>query len=264
MSLKIDFDELPYDLFELLELSEDSSIKDVKKAYKKAVLKYHPDKNPDADEEFFSWISLAYKVLSDSENRELYMDWRKWKDDHLRLRELQKKKIEINTSKSYAEFEKDLNEKHGYDESLNKDPLNSSDMAKKLNELRNNRDMLTIPKEDITDMDEAIKKLKKDEEKQKEKDQGIIEYNGKLTTFATSNNVGSLDNFNKLYSSGDNVATSNVTSFNEAFKLTPYQEFVPDNLSLEERMKQYENETKNLKKISKKNKNKNVDFFNFR
>ena len=61
------------DYYEILGVNKDASKSDIKKAYRKLALKYHPDKNPDkAAEEKFKEISEAYAVLYDDEKRQLY------------------------------------------------------------------------------------------------------------------------------------------------------------------------------------------------
>jgi len=51
----------------------DASLEDIKKSYRKLVLKYHPDKNPSQQAaERFQAIFEAYKVLSDENKRFLY------------------------------------------------------------------------------------------------------------------------------------------------------------------------------------------------
>jgi DnaJ-class molecular chaperone len=60
--------------YEILEVSQDASIDDIKKAYKKLALQYHPDKNKDNKEADikFKEISNAYSVLGDPEKRRKY------------------------------------------------------------------------------------------------------------------------------------------------------------------------------------------------
>ena len=62
------------DYYKVLGVSEDASEKEIKKAYKKLAIKYHPDKNPDDQvaEEKFKEINEAYEVLGDPEKRKKY------------------------------------------------------------------------------------------------------------------------------------------------------------------------------------------------
>lgn len=62
------------DYYEVLGLSKDASKADIKKAYRKIALKYHPDRNPDNPEaeEKFKEAAEAYGVLSDDDKRQRY------------------------------------------------------------------------------------------------------------------------------------------------------------------------------------------------
>jgi len=62
------------DYYEILEISKDASPEEIKKAYRKMAIKYHPDKNPDNPEaeDKFKEAAEAYEILSNQEKRQRY------------------------------------------------------------------------------------------------------------------------------------------------------------------------------------------------
>ncbi|XP_073691998.1 dnaJ homolog subfamily B member 6b isoform X2 [Garra rufa] len=63
------------DYYEILGVTKNASHDDIKKAYRKKALKWHPDKNPNNKEQaekMFKEISEAYEVLSDENKRGQY------------------------------------------------------------------------------------------------------------------------------------------------------------------------------------------------
>ncbi len=62
------------DYYEILEITRSANQDEIKKAYRKAALKYHPDRNPNNKEaeEKFKEAAEAYEVLSDSSKRQRY------------------------------------------------------------------------------------------------------------------------------------------------------------------------------------------------
>lgn len=62
------------DYYEVLEVLKTASAEEIKKAYRKMALKYHPDKNPGdkASEEKFKEAAEAYEILSNAEKKAKY------------------------------------------------------------------------------------------------------------------------------------------------------------------------------------------------
>ena len=67
MATKIDY-------YEILGVSKDASAGEIKKAYRKVAMQYHPDRNPGDHEaeEMFKKVSEAYEVLGDPDKRSRY------------------------------------------------------------------------------------------------------------------------------------------------------------------------------------------------
>src|SRR3954471_2608609 len=62
------------DFYEILGVSKGSSADEIKKAYRKVAMQYHPDRNPGdkSAEEKFKEAAEAYEVLSDQDKRAQY------------------------------------------------------------------------------------------------------------------------------------------------------------------------------------------------
>jgi DnaJ-class molecular chaperone len=63
------------DYYQILNVSQDASAEDIKKAFRRLALKYHPDRNPENVREAgekFKEINEAYEMLGDEERRWQY------------------------------------------------------------------------------------------------------------------------------------------------------------------------------------------------
>jgi curved DNA-binding protein len=64
------------DYYKILGVNKKASDSEIKKAYRKLAMKYHPDrtKGDKSAEEMFKKVSEAYAVLSDKEKRKQYRE----------------------------------------------------------------------------------------------------------------------------------------------------------------------------------------------
>ena len=62
------------DYYDVLGVSKSADVKEIKKAYRKLAIKYHPDKNPgdEAAIDRFKEAANAFEILSDTEKRSRY------------------------------------------------------------------------------------------------------------------------------------------------------------------------------------------------
>jgi len=62
-------------LYKELDIDSQATNEEIKKAYRKKALQYHPDRNKNNANEKFNCVVLAYRVLSDSNKRKEYDDF---------------------------------------------------------------------------------------------------------------------------------------------------------------------------------------------
>jgi len=220
-------------LYDVLNINIDASDIEIKKQYKKLVLKFHPDKNKDDTDILltFELITLAYNVLSNKELKKLYNELRLIKLDFTKLMDFTKLKTESQIAKpnyekkNFNHLNEEYNKLHGHDS--NEKLLNIKDFNTKLEELIEER------KKEIT----KFKKINKNEFKKefdkikrsgddKNISNDLIPYNLELVV------LNSIDNISKLYD-------TNETGINARFLLNNLPKYKQNNLSYEEQMNNY-------------------------
>lgn len=236
--IEINFDELKFNLYELLGVSPSASTNKIKKAYRNLIIKFHPDKNDFYDEEIYNHLTLSNQVLTNDQLRKRYDKWLKSFDvqqSHQSLKEeynqianqsKDDKMDHVDSNESFSSIQEKLNKKHGFDPE-NDLPIDSSKFNKKFNELQNEMRSLglnTINKEEIRgneDFNSKFSNRKFDGELEKQiikvdKNSQIMELNNK----EVGNKFLSINNYNLLYSN-DGVDTADYASLEQGFNLLP-------------------------------------------
>ncbi|KAK5584913.1 hypothetical protein RB653_006531 [Dictyostelium firmibasis] len=87
------------DLYEFLGVAPESTDDQIKKAYRKLAMKYHPDKNPGSDEKFKE-LNAVYEILSDPQKKKTYDLFR---DSNMSMPE-----FAARSGQDYATLEKEI------------------------------------------------------------------------------------------------------------------------------------------------------------
>jgi curved DNA-binding protein CbpA len=220
-------DIIDVNLYEVLNINDDASDIEIKKQYKKLILKYHPDKNQ-TDTDIYELITLAYNVLSNKELKKLYNELRLIKWDFSKLKTESLKTKPNYEKQNFNHLNEEYNKLHGYNS--NEKLLNIQEFNSKLEELIDER------KKEITKLKKINKKeFKKEFEKIKRPEDDtsndLIPYNLELVL------LNSIDNISKLYDTDE-------TGINARFLLNNLPKYVENNLSYDEQMNNYKD--KNL------------------
>jgi len=246
--ISVNFQNLKYNLYEILGVNKTSSDKKIKKHYLKLAKELHPDKNPNYNEELWDHISLASQVLTnpnlkqkynefldDTEKKESFFDLKN--SFEYDVKEVEKafpvKEEAKNTFKSKIE---ELNKKHGF--------TNSSDnnVMSQYSKIKQSRNQISIPQEKISNTSEFNNLF----EKRKENVSliNISQTNSALLPYQGNDGLTNINDYSALYLE-DSVSTGGFTSLDLAFKVqkinTNYTE-----RSLEDKLKEYKSVTNNL------------------
>lgn len=220
-SITLNFNELKYNLYEILNVEQDASENKIKKAFRNLVLNFHPDKNKKTEEEIYYHIITANQILTNPEFRNKYNDFINKKS--LTHDELKKNintfiKNEINSGDALSDFKKknqDLDNKH-----LN--GFNYNNMS--YNEIKQKRENeINIDFENIHD-DEHFNTVFENKLSNGTFSKQLITIpeNNKLAITNVGDNYTSLDlAFNNLYVEDGSISTSKFSSLDLAFSLLP-------------------------------------------
>ena len=212
------FSNIKYNLYEILNVAQNSDDKTIKKQYLKLIKKFHPDKNNKIEEEIYFHILYANQILLDSNLRMKYNEFIKETTDFNTLKNDSKKSLNedftLSKAESLNEFNKkfeELNNKHGFKEDNNTNSKSNFEFK---------RDNINIDKNiNPKDMKEFNKIFLKNKNNSF-KDQ-IIEYKGEpmeITTYINKDNYAFINDLEKLYI--DDLIGNN--SLEIAFSLQPF------------------------------------------
>jgi len=242
--IEIDFNNIKYNLYEILNVNKhDDDIK-IKKSFMKVIKNFHPDKNSELEEDIYYHIILANQILLNKESRKKYDEFIndtsdtfcELKDKFNKVAKTKQNKQDINL---FNQQISELNKKHG----INNINDNMSIMEK-FNKIKEKRD-IKIEKETFIDTNDFNQRFENNKIEGKFKSQ-IIEYSGspsELSTYTIGENYTNLIDIDKLYIE-DSIQSAKYSSLDRAFSLHPTTKITNNNVSYENRIKDYNLQTK--------------------
>jgi len=250
--VEIDFNNIKYNLYEILNVSKDADEYKIKKSFMKIIKNFHPDKNSELEEDIYYHIILANQILLNKESRkkyDLFTDDNA--DTYCELKDKFNKTIKNmdnnidnqNKGNSQNLFNykiNELNKKHGYDSNF--ESISITERFNKAKETRENN--IKIDKEVFVNTKDFNSKFENNKIDGKYKSQ-IVEYSGtpsEISTYVVGEHYTCLNDIDKLYIE-DSVQSSKYSSLDRAFSLQPILK-VENIKTFEEKMKDYQSQTK--------------------
>ena len=239
--IEINFDQLKFNLYDLLGVSTDSTAKKIKKAFRSLIVKFHPDKNDVIDDEIYNHLTISNQVLTNDELRKKYDDWLKSfevNQSHESLKDKSQNYVDNHRDKktnySYEHIENQLNKKHGFTEDY-KLPMDENIYNKKFSDIKNemkNLGLETINKEEFRGSNDFNSKFSnrkvdgnlKNQIIKVDKQSEIMELNNR----DIGNKFLSINNYEMLYSN-DGVDTQDYSSLEQGFGLLPNENDLKSN-----------------------------------
>jgi curved DNA-binding protein CbpA len=260
--ININFNDLKYNLYDILGLETNASNIQIKKNFKKLIVLLHPDKNPDSNDEILNHVVLGNQILSNEQTRKDYDLFLKNKTSNNTFTDLkadfnnQIKDIEAcfpkkdDAKNTFNSKINELNKLHGFNEHDSTNVLGQYENIKKK---RNTQ--IVIPQEKITSNTDFNSKF----EIKKEAsvlDEHIVCENNSLSAYQPNDTLVSINDYSRLYVE-DSVSTGSFTSLDMAFKLQKINTNFQNN-TIEQKMKDYKTQTnhfsnRNPEDFSKKN-----------
>jgi len=250
----IDFNSLEFNLYELLGIPVNSSSRDAKKAFRKIVKRFHPDKISKLEEKIYYNITIANHVLTNENTKIKYDNWLlKSNQSHIALKnKFKKDKADVKQyfpktkRDAHVGFLRDsdiLLKRHG---NINEDNRNFNVRYKEKN-IQRKKQKKPI-REDYNDMDEFNDTFTKRKKNGIYSD-NIIKYDKSSIVPYEKNKrkMGyiELKDFNKLYVE-DTVQTDSFTSLDRAFGLQPVMKN-PKSSDINYEMEEYNNLTDEIR-----------------
>lgn len=234
--IEINFDQLKFNLYDLLGVTKDSSTKKIKKAFRSLIVKFHPDKNDVIDDEIYNHLTISNQVLTNDQLRQKYDDWLKSfevNQSHETLKEKSQSYLNDQPKQtnnySFEQLEDQLNKKHGFTDDHNL-PMDESIYNKKFSDIKNemkNLGLETISKEEFRGSNDFNSKFANRKIDGNLKNQ-IIKVDKKSEIMELNNSeIGdkflSINNYEMLYSN-DGVDTQDYASLEQGFGLLPSED----------------------------------------